>query len=289
MKLPDLVLPSRANQTWQYSGMDSPDLCATPQHFESYPHAVTYQYNSRGFRDCEWPDDLDDAVWCIGDSFTVGLGLPQQHTWPYQLGKKLKRPALNISMDGASNQWIARRTREIISELEPDLIIVQWSYLHRREATVEQVQLQQLLELYNNIRDSTWSEIHSVEEFRALPETIQAEVNLTPCHSDHLQFWFEVSDEARRLHHVNTTPQQDIDTTIECIRHVHQPFTRIIHTFVPGFGTLDPVLNQEFFSRLDDLSIEYLPEIDPQDLARDGHHYGIATVDCLTDQLVEMI
>ena len=36
-------------------------------------------------------------------------------------------------MDGASNDWIAGRVLEINKEICPDIIVTQWSYLHRRE------------------------------------------------------------------------------------------------------------------------------------------------------------
>jgi hypothetical protein len=136
MILPDFILPSRVNQEWEYSGMDSAEYCMDKKHFDSYLHRVNYKYNSRGFRDEEWPTDINElkqAVWCVGDSFTVGIGSPLEHTWPYQVGKQLGRRIINISMDGASNEWIARKVLRICETVSPELIIVQWSYTHRRE------------------------------------------------------------------------------------------------------------------------------------------------------------
>jgi hypothetical protein len=136
MILPDLVLPSRVNQHWQYSGMDSPDLCLDKKHFNSYPYTISYLYNSRGYRDQEWPTQLNqlkDAVWCIGDSFTVGLGSPVEHTWPYILQQQTGQRTINVSMDGASNNWIARCVNLVQKEIHPKNIIVMWSYVHRRE------------------------------------------------------------------------------------------------------------------------------------------------------------
>ena len=73
MILPDLILTSRQNQVWAESGIDSLKNCVNKQHFKSYPHPVEYQYNSRGFRDDTWPSNLEESIWCIGDSFTVGI------------------------------------------------------------------------------------------------------------------------------------------------------------------------------------------------------------------------
>lgn len=133
MILPGFILPTRANQTWQYSGIDSPDLCFDYQYFANYPWPVEYRFNSRGFRDDEWPQDLSQAVWCVGDSFTVGLGCPWDHTWPRVLAQKLDRRTINVSLDGASNDWMARKIIEISREIAPQWIVVQWSYTDRRE------------------------------------------------------------------------------------------------------------------------------------------------------------
>jgi hypothetical protein len=136
MILAKLKLPSRANQCWQYSGIDSPDDCLDKNHFFSYSHEVIYNYNSRGFRDDEWSDniqELQNSIWCIGDSFTVGIGSPLEHTWPYILSQKLNQRTINVSMDGASNDWISRVSQMIAREINPRNIVIMWSYLHRRE------------------------------------------------------------------------------------------------------------------------------------------------------------
>ena len=134
--LPELYLPSRVNQHWLESGMDSLELCLNREHFLSYPHKIEYHYNSQGFRDAEWPDDmleLKEAVWCIGDSFTVGIGSPAEFTWPQRLSSAINKRTINVSMDGASNEWIARIAQHIISAVNPQKIVIMWSYTHRRE------------------------------------------------------------------------------------------------------------------------------------------------------------
>lgn len=135
--LSNLVLPSRVNQCWQYSGIDSPEECLDKEFFFKYPHKISYQYNSRGFRDAEWPDTvvkLQNSIWCLGDSFTVGLGSPIEHIWPQVLQQQTGCRTINVSMDGASNDWIARKACNILQEVQPKTMILQWSYLHRRES-----------------------------------------------------------------------------------------------------------------------------------------------------------
>jgi hypothetical protein len=136
MILPDFVLPSRVHQQWDYSGMDSVDHCLDKKYFLSYPHKVHYSYNSRGFRDEEWPNTLDElknAIWCFGDSFTVGVGQPFDHIWPQVLSTTLGRRIINVSMDGASNDWIIRKLKRVHEVINPKNIVILWSYTHRRE------------------------------------------------------------------------------------------------------------------------------------------------------------
>ena len=139
MILPDFTIPSQINQQWQYTGIDSPEHCLDKKHFKSYPHVFDYCYNSRGYRDHEWPTELNklkNAIWCVGDSFTVGIGSPVEHTWPYILQQQTGRRIINVSMDGASNQWMARKIKRIIEVVAPKTIVVQWSYFSRRESAV---------------------------------------------------------------------------------------------------------------------------------------------------------
>jgi len=137
MILPNFYIQSKINYKTQYEKPDSPDDCLDKEYFNNYPHVVDYQYNSRGFRDVEWPNNLKDAVWCIGDSFTVGLGSPYQHTWPAVLQEITGLTTINISVNGASNSWISRKTLELINTIQPKLVIVMWSYFYRRESDDE--------------------------------------------------------------------------------------------------------------------------------------------------------
>jgi hypothetical protein len=128
-----LTIPPLSNQQFDYSGIDSLNSCLDPELFLQWPYQVNYKYNSRGFRDQEWPEDLKSAVWCIGDSFTVGIGSCIEHTWPQVLSQHSQRRVINVSMDGASNEWIARRACDVYDLAGPGNMVLMWSYLHRRE------------------------------------------------------------------------------------------------------------------------------------------------------------
>lgn len=130
-----IKLRKLAGRSYKFSGLDSRSECFDVKHFDAYPHPVQYDFNSRGFRDHEWPnvDELESAVWCIGDSFTVGLGSAFEHIWPQQLQTILGCRTIAVSMDGASNNWIARKCQEIFAEVRPRAFVLMWSYLQRRE------------------------------------------------------------------------------------------------------------------------------------------------------------
>ena len=131
--LNDLLLTTSANQCLIELGIDSYEQCLDKEYFANYPYRIYYFFNSRGFRDNEWPNDINNAIWCVGDSFTVGLGQPFEHTWHQQLSTLTKDNIINISLNGASNDWISRKVCYILKHAAPKTIFIQWSYLHRRE------------------------------------------------------------------------------------------------------------------------------------------------------------
>lgn len=131
----EFVLTETANAFEGNCGIDSLEHCKDIAHYKMYSKSVIYSYNSSGYRDEEWPADLTDVIWCVGDSFTVGLGQPNNETWPSLVSNQSGKRTINVSMNGASNDWIARRVQSIINNFAPSIILIQWSYVHRRENT----------------------------------------------------------------------------------------------------------------------------------------------------------
>ena len=273
--LDDLILPSRANQIWQYSGMDCLERCIDRKHFKKYPYSVEYRYNTRGFRDNEWPDDLCElkqAIWCIGDSFTVGVGQPFDHIWPQILQKETQCRTINIAMDGASNNWISRRALDIVRTINPQHLVIMWSYVERRELTRQQAMQKRWQAIYNEIRDSSWPDIHSLEDIEMLPQDILTEIKIThginlplSCHDDDLLIHqdTESSDEE----HYNNW-QNCVDQML--------PFANIVHCVIPDF-VFNTKSNQKFWHYLAARTDKCLPPINRIDWARDGHHFDILT------------
>ena len=128
---------TKVNFSGPYSSTDNPKHTEqeTPkhlEHFNNYPKKIYYKYNSKGFRDNEWPEDVSDVIWCVGDSFTLGCGQPQNESWPALLEKITNKRCINLGQDGASNDTISLRVQEIQKVYKPKLIVIMWSYLHRR-------------------------------------------------------------------------------------------------------------------------------------------------------------
>lgn len=126
-----LQVKNRINLKLAYSGLDGPSSCLNKKHFNDYKKLVHYTHNSKGFRDEEWPQEIEDKIWCVGDSFTVGVGQPYKEIWPKLLEKQLRERCINISEDGCSNDLMALRIEQI-KTFNPKCVIVMWSYFWRR-------------------------------------------------------------------------------------------------------------------------------------------------------------
>jgi len=285
MILPDFVIPSRVDQCWSTTGIDCEDQCLDREHYRSYPYQVEYRYNNRGYRDQSWPDSLSElskAIWCVGDSFTVGLGSPREHTWSYILQQSIGTRTVNVSMDGASNDWISRKSIDILKQIQPKLMIIQWSYVNRREENLQTILDQHWQNFYNSIRDDSWPSC-TRQNRHTLPQKIQDEIDSV--HGG----WNDscMQDEWRRLRGGNCTDEEDIENILHNIYQVLESNdcnTKIIHTFIPNF--VPKSFKGVVESKVKGLVI---PEIKVLDLARDGHHYDILTSQSLVNQILLLL
>jgi hypothetical protein len=281
MILSDLFLPSRVNQQWATSGIDSIDQCLNKQHFLDYPHSVDYCYNSRGFRDAEWPkiiEELQNAIWCVGDSFTVGIGSPYEFTWPQVLAKESGRRCINVSMDGASNNWISRRACQIIKEIAPKHMVVLWSYFHRRE--LPNINLSdEVRRIHSNKSDSTYDNL----------------MNFISCYSA-----VEHSASTIKLTHgiiPQAYPAVTLNVSWENIRdpvwpknlpETYQEFDQL-----PAYikqETADRISHAElksWFVRNDFWKHNKLIELSNLDYARDHHHFDKITSEFFVKQILK--
>lgn len=300
MILPDLKIITHKNKKYYYSGMDSPQSALDPTHWKNFPHKVNYNFNSRGFRGYEWPEsesELRSSIWCIGDSFTVGLGSPIEHTWPMILRDNIKKPTINVSLDGASNEWITKTCTSVINEVNPEYIIICWSYPERRynlNLNLEETQNFIISVGYDSIKDKTWPECKSVADFNNLPinirkeiiedHTVDAELSVT---DDYKIINMIITDEYRRVWASKDTADQDRENLINCIQTVEKNKEKnIIHSFIPNF--CNKKYKEQYVKEIATL-VKNPIYIQQLDLARDGHHFDIVTSENFVAQILSQI
>jgi len=288
-------LGSRANQRLSNSGMDDPRGCLDLDHYNAYPHTVEYSYNSRGFRDHEWPTDfteLTNSIWCVGDSFTVGLGQPFDHIWPQVLEKRIGKRCINISMDGASNDWIARHCHDIIKIIQPKNVVIMWSYTHRREDSSEYL-TDEARRLHAG--HTTWQQdldhwVDLVHATKKLPchviHTTVPDFHVEPLGPTWQIFaqWNKI-----RAHSWPIQPPQSLTELYslpESIKHELVNQFECFYKFEKMLSCSRPIIQ---FDQIDLPSDVLFLDWPPLDFARDGHHFGIKTSESLVDYLVERL
>jgi len=275
--LPDFILPSRVHQRWQYSGLDSPETCLDKKHFESYPYTIEYCYNSRGYRDQEWPaelDELQNAIWCVGDSFTVGLGNPIEHTWAYLLQQHTGRRTINVGMDGASNEWMARKIKRLVEVIAPKIIMVQWSYFARREATIGHNDEEKRM-AHDMVRLSADEDIENfkncVLKTKQISKNCQIINSIIPGAAPGIDikeihgWWYN----DRQFNWPNTFPKLLADISTDILEQLtkKQQFSKYFNHY----------MLQDFIKNNNMIVVDQTDEFSNKELARDGHHYDIIT------------
>ena len=86
------------------------------------PGCITYTYNSRGFRDREF-DNTSSGI-ALGCSFTEGVGIPAEHTWPTQLSNLLKTNIWNLGVGGGSLDTAYNLLEHYLDELTVQFVVL---------------------------------------------------------------------------------------------------------------------------------------------------------------------
>lgn len=267
MLLPNIIIPRLANKCLEFYSPDTLADCGSRRHFKSYPHDVNYKFNSRGFRDQEWPDDLENAIWCLGDSATNGVGAPIEHSWPSQLSKITGIPTINLGIRATDNYTISTVAREIIINVQPKNMLILWTHLERRPI------------------DNTHSEI--VDYSRQL---------IVDDYSEHYDFFkkcilnlTEVNVKTNIVHSLQNDVVYDelVNDIWNSVRDLSWPKTlKDIDTLDPGivdelrtkhkvYDQLTKIFDWYKFKR--EFIKNEISKFDRVDLARDGIHWDVVT------------
>lgn len=90
---------------------------------------VYYNRNSLGFRTKEIENlDKDNYFIAYGCSFTEGVGIAEDETWPYKLGQMLSMDHLNLGVGGGSPDLIHLHSIAFVSNVDhrPKFVAIQW-------------------------------------------------------------------------------------------------------------------------------------------------------------------
>ena len=281
---------------------DSLDQCLDATHFKNFAWPVSYLHNSRGYRDVEWPEtvpELQQSIWCFGDSYTVGYGSPREHTWTFLLEQKLQRRCINISINGISNEWIARKVQDLLTQVVPKTIVIHWSFTHRREIkdfNLPKVANEYWKRFYQQVRAPTWPETIDFQDFHSLAPYIQKEIKEVHYTPGVDKFDFDdlnnvVYEEDRAAHYSDETVEQDTANLVRCVvateklAELHN--VQLIHSFIPQFASSEQ--SPLIMSHMRDLGVKFVPTFPRLDLARDGYHYDIKTAQYLVDQITQLM
>tara|TARA_B100001057_G_scaffold407205_1_gene420958 strand:- start:385 stop:1266 length:882 start_codon:yes stop_codon:yes gene_type:complete len=132
-----LFVKKRMSKEIKWHGLD--DIRFTKQDhevFKAWPNAdkISYAFNSRGFRDEDWPETIEemrDSIWMIGDSFTMGMGVAYEDSYKVQMEKRTGKRVIDVSLDGTNPNWRRRIALKIMREINPKVIFVHWGYIWR--------------------------------------------------------------------------------------------------------------------------------------------------------------
>lgn len=100
---------------------------------------VEYKFNSLGYRCPEFTEAGDLSILALGCSYVFGYAMPQQLIFPeiirQQLEQETKKKVIlrNLSLGGASNDYIARLLQLGMPLLKPDLVLINFTFIARRE------------------------------------------------------------------------------------------------------------------------------------------------------------
>lgn len=92
------------------------------QHGWLEPGAITYKINSQGFRCAEF--DNKDCIVALGCSFTMGIGLPVESTWPHLVASQLGLEPYTLAWGGNSADTCFRLANYWVAKLKPQAVFM---------------------------------------------------------------------------------------------------------------------------------------------------------------------
>jgi hypothetical protein len=83
---------------------------------------ISYKFNQHGFR-CDKFSDNPSIVF-LGCSHTLGIGLPVESTWAYQVARELDLKCVNLGIGGGCNDTAYRLAYYWLNKLKPKIVVL---------------------------------------------------------------------------------------------------------------------------------------------------------------------
>jgi hypothetical protein len=185
-------IPYPKNRTLRFWGIDTPNAFKqvkdNPNGFSE--DNVKYTFNQYGFRGDDPDLKTDYTILVAGCSHTFGVGLDDSKTWVQQFkdiipkkvviknGIKTQRTfkIINISISGASNDYIARALLQCTDIIKPNCIIACYTYDARREAILLPHN-GQVLQMTATVPDTLPGDDEIIDEYKGWFMTMHDESN----------------------------------------------------------------------------------------------------------------
>lgn len=273
MKLSDIIVPDLVNQQFKTYRPDSFWSCYDRWHYLRYPHSINYQFNSRGFRDQEWPQDLTNAVWCIGDSVTVGVGAPAAHAWPQQLAQVAGVRTINLGIRGTNNATIATMASTVLREVQPKNMVIVWSIFERRPKDTNSL----LNDSYS--QQLIASDAEHIRYFEQCLNLLERGTNIVHAFVPH---YFTLTTDT-----INKIWADVSGPSWPGVPHRSDEIPNYVLLELEELNVRDSVETALYFNRVMHGIVNNLGEIKPRDLARDGTHFDILTSQALAHQIAQ--
>lgn len=288
MLLPNIIVPRLVNKKFRFYSPDTQSDCQDLKHFKKYPYDISYEFNSRGFRDVEWPNDLENAIWCLGDSATIGVGAPIAHSWPSQLTRLTGIPTINLGIRAIDNHTISDIAREIITNLQPRNVLILWSFFERRpvgsiHTNIVDLSKQLIVENELDHYDYFTKCILNLDSISSKTNIVHG---LIPNSTDYIwndecvlrRIWDDVKDptwpeKLEHIENIDTVIDKRILEELDTVHHVYDRLKRI----------------SEWYKFKSKFMKNDIGKFDQLDLSRDGRHWDINTSKLIANKFKDLL
>jgi hypothetical protein len=111
---------------------DNESLCRLGSSWWNFYPVQDYDYtfNSQGYRDIQHDQFVGSKVnLCIGDGYTMNIGGPNEHSWPFLLSQQFQTPTLNLGTDRISDVTVFDQIELYQKKFHIDKIFILYNYI----------------------------------------------------------------------------------------------------------------------------------------------------------------